>query len=45
MSVEGAAITAGKASAKGTIKDFVFKLSEPILKKWCNGKLGQHNAV
>ena len=33
VSVGGAAVPARKAIAKGTIKDFVFKLSEPILKK------------
>ena len=34
VSVGGAAVPARKAIAKGTIKDFVFKLSEPILKKF-----------
>ena len=38
VSVGGAAITAGKAIAKGVIKDFVFKLSEPILKSMISSK-------
>ena len=38
MSVGGAAVPARKAIAKGTIKDFVFKLSEPILKKMISSK-------
>ena len=38
LSVGGAAITAGKAIAKGVIKDFVYKLSEPILKSMISSK-------
>ena len=38
VSVGGAAITAGKAIAKGVIKDFVYKLSEPILKSMISSK-------
>merc|ERR1712105_397209 len=38
LSVGGAAIKVGKAIAKGAIKDFVFKLSEPILKSMISSK-------
>ena len=38
MSIGGAAITAGKAIAKGAIRDFVLKLSEPILKSMISSK-------
>ena len=38
MSVGGAAVTAGKANEKGAIKEFVFKLSEPILKRMISSK-------
>ena len=38
VSVGGAAITVGKAIAKGAIKEFVFKLSEPILKSMISSK-------
>ena len=38
VSVGGAAVTAGKAIAKGAIKEFVFKLSEPILKRMISSK-------
>merc|ERR1712090_72973 len=38
VSVGGAAITVGKAIAKGAIKEFVLKLSEPILKSMISSK-------